>query len=129
MQRFDALFLEDCSELRVGAIALQEVLSVFLTKRFHESVAVLFADFARLVAMTLVESWLFHNHLPSNPGGATSAAPSSDADDAGYKTFSIFLLMRKVRNECHSCHSTPTEKGTVERTLSVEATIGCSVSR
>jgi hypothetical protein len=65
MERFDALFLEDCPELRGGSIALQKILSVFLTKRLHESVAVLFTDFAVLVAMTLVEAWLLHKYLPS----------------------------------------------------------------
>src|ERR1700736_1934211 len=63
MQGLDALLLEDGPELRVGFIAFQEVLSVFLAEGLDERVAVLAANLTVLVTVPLVESGLLHGCL------------------------------------------------------------------
>jgi hypothetical protein len=61
MQGFDALLLEDGSELRIGSVALQKVLAVFLSKSANEGIAILATDLSILVTVTFVETRLLHN--------------------------------------------------------------------
>ena len=83
---------QDFAQLLGLGIAGGEARSVDLAQRAHERIAVLVADFAVVVAMTIVQTWLAHAAL--HGGASDSILPPDGDSNQGAAMSGQLLLLR-----------------------------------